>query len=86
MDNEDFRLDQMFLASLVGDIIRGMCFLHESVFSFHGRLKSSNCLIDSRWVLKVADFGLRDFRDKPEDIEDILNQVTTRSNRIFILG
>ena len=24
LDNEDFRLDQMFLASLVGDIVRGI--------------------------------------------------------------
>ena len=67
LDNEDVRLDQMFLASLVGDIVRGMCYLHESVITCHGNLKSSNCLIDSRWVLKIADFGLRDFKDKKDD-------------------
>lgn len=73
----------MFLASLVGDIIRGMCFLHDSVFHFHGRLKSSNCLIDSRWVLKVADFGLRDFRDKGDDVQQFLNQVNSLQNNIL---
>ena len=75
MDNEDFRLDQMFLSSLVGDIVRGMCYLHESVFRFHGSLKASNCLVDGRWVLKIADFGLRDFGDKKDDVQIYLNQV-----------
>ena len=75
MDNENFRLDQMFLSSLVGDIVRGMCYLHESIFRFHGNLKASNCLIDGRWVLKIADFGLRDFGDKKDDVQLYLNQV-----------
>ena len=44
----------MFLASLVGDTVRGMCYLHESVIRYHGNLRSTNCLIDSRWVLKIA--------------------------------
>ena len=25
---------------------------------FHGNLKSSNCVIDSRWVCKLTDFGI----------------------------
>ena len=41
---------------------QGMTFLHDSVLRSHGRLKSSNCVVDSRWVLKVTDFGLCEFK------------------------
>ena len=33
----------------------------------HGNLKSSNCVIDSRWVLKLTDFGLYHFKAKQEN-------------------
>ena len=65
----------MFLASLVGDIVRGMCYLHDSVFNSHGNLKSSNCLIDSRWVLKISDFGLKHFKEN-EDMALVIEQVS----------
>ncbi|CAM6054801.1 unnamed protein product [Sphagnum tenellum] len=58
LDNEDVKLDRMFIASLVGDVIRGMTFIHDSALRFHANLKSTNCLVDSRWVLKISDFGL----------------------------
>ena len=35
-----------------------MCFLHRSDLEVHGRLKSSNCVVDSRFTLKITDFGL----------------------------
>lgn len=41
---------------------QGMLFLHESQIHVHGNLKSSNCLVDSRWTVKVADFGLYDIK------------------------
>ncbi|KDR09970.1 Guanylate cyclase 32E, partial [Zootermopsis nevadensis] len=62
LENEDVKLDNMFIASLVGDIIRGMTYLHDSPLRVHGNLKSSNCLVDSRWVVKLADFGLYEFK------------------------
>lgn len=35
-----------------------MTFIHDSEFGYHGNLKSSKCLVDSRWVLKINDFGV----------------------------
>ena len=43
-----------------------MEYLHKSPLVSHGRLKSSNCLVDGRWVLKITDWGLPHFRDEPE--------------------
>lgn len=39
-----------------------MIYLHDSPIKSHGNLRSSNCLVDSRWVLKITDFGLHDFK------------------------
>lgn len=41
---------------------QGMMVLHNSPVQVHGRLKSSNCLIDSRWVCKIGDWGLSELR------------------------
>ena len=35
-----------------------MRYLHHSSVKFHGSLKSRNCVVDSRWVLKITDYGL----------------------------
>ncbi|KAK9890919.1 hypothetical protein WA026_012260 [Henosepilachna vigintioctopunctata] len=71
LDNEDVKLDNMFVASLVGDILRGTIYLHDSPVNFHGALHTANCLVDSRWVVKLADFGLKQFKRGaiPEDLQ-----------------
>ena len=35
-----------------------MKYIHDSPVGCHGHLRSDVCLIDSRWVLKVADVGI----------------------------
>lgn len=43
-----------------------MAFLHNSIIGYHGSLKSSNCVVDSRFVLKITDYGLASFRQGHE--------------------
>ncbi|XP_051934336.1 retinal guanylyl cyclase 2 isoform X2 [Hippocampus zosterae] len=57
--NEDVKLDWMFKSSLVLDIIKGMKYLHHRDFP-HGRLKSRNCVVDGRFVLKITDYGFNE--------------------------
>lgn len=67
--NQDLKLDLMFVSSLVFDIVKGLIFLHDSEVVSHGNLRSSNCLVDSRWCVKLADFGLNEFKlgnDEPD--------------------
>ncbi|KAI4903341.1 hypothetical protein NFI96_034376, partial [Prochilodus magdalenae] len=42
--------------------LQGMDYLHHSPLRSHGHLSSSNCVVDSRFVLKVTDFGLSTLR------------------------
>ena len=39
-----------------------MTYIHDSALRSHGNLKSSNCLVDSRWVVKITDFGLHELK------------------------
>ncbi|XP_045426131.1 retinal guanylyl cyclase 1 [Lemur catta] len=52
----DIKLDWMFKSSLLLDLIKGMRYLHHRGVA-HGRLKSRNCIVDGRFVLKVTDHG-----------------------------
>lgn len=74
MNNDDVALDDMFKASLIFDIIRGIIYLHDSLIGYHGNLKVTNCLVDSRWVLKLSDFGLQVFRSEWPNVSDILSE------------
>ena len=47
-----------------------MIYLHASEVKSHGKLKSSNCVVDSRWVVKITDFGLHEFMEgESEEME-----------------
>ncbi|XP_075403900.1 guanylate cyclase D-like [Tenrec ecaudatus] len=56
LQNEALRLDWTFKSSLLLDLIRGVRYLHHRHLP-HGRLKSRNCVVDGRFVLKVTDHG-----------------------------
>ncbi|XP_029700284.1 retinal guanylyl cyclase 2 isoform X2 [Takifugu rubripes] len=59
LKNEDVKLDWMFKSSLLLDLIKGMKYLHHRDFA-HGRLKSRNCVVDGRFVLKITDYGFNE--------------------------
>ncbi|XP_067114115.1 atrial natriuretic peptide receptor 2 [Osmerus mordax] len=67
LENESINLDWMFRYSLINDIVKGMNYLHNSYIGSHGNLKSSNCVVDSRFVLKITDYGLATFRSSCEN-------------------
>ncbi|XP_069042837.1 retinal guanylyl cyclase 1 isoform X2 [Lepisosteus oculatus] len=74
--NTDMKLDWMFKSSLLLDLIKAMKYLHHRDV-VHGRLKSRNCVVDGRFVLKVTDYSYNEILDtqkmphmegRPEDL------------------
>ena len=63
MNAAEINLDLTFQISLIGDLVSGMTYLHNSPIAFHGNLKSTNCLVDARFVLKIGDYGVRTMRN-----------------------
>ncbi|VDO00130.1 unnamed protein product [Rodentolepis nana] len=57
--NDSIIFDWEFKLSLITDFVKGMDYLHSTLIKAHGRLKSTNCVINSRWVLKITDFGIQ---------------------------
>lgn len=64
-------------------LLQGMSYLHSSNIEVHGRLKSTNCVVDNRMVVKITDFGchtiLRPGRGETEFF--IIIEVDYRSKR-----
>ncbi|VBB33165.1 unnamed protein product, partial [Acanthocheilonema viteae] len=72
LENEKIELDKMMKYSLLHDLVKGMYFLHNTFVGSHGKLKSSNCVVDSRFVLKVTDFGFHELHAmEDESTEEI---------------
>ncbi|XP_039992208.1 guanylate cyclase 2G [Xiphias gladius] len=66
----DVELDGMFKLSFAYDIVNGMEFIHKSSLKFHGNLKPSTCLVDSRLQIKLSGFGLWEFKNKVIPLEN----------------
>uniref|UniRef100_A0A1I7WI73 guanylate cyclase n=1 Tax=Heterorhabditis bacteriophora TaxID=37862 RepID=A0A1I7WI73_HETBA len=66
----NFTIDAFFMFCLIRDIAEviivkstviyfGLHYLHSSFLSFHGRLRSSCCLVNDSWQVKISDYGMR---------------------------
>lgn len=58
LQNDEIPLNWGFRFSFSRDIARAMAYLHQRRI-YHGHLKSSNCIIDDRWVLKITGKNLQ---------------------------
>ncbi|XP_048730139.2 atrial natriuretic peptide receptor 1-like isoform X1 [Ostrea edulis] len=78
LGNESFTLNWDVRASLTCDVIQAMDYIHGSNLKYHGHLTSLNCVIDSRFVLKVTEFGIQSLRDFDIDVtnKEIIRKLT----------
>ena len=57
---------------------QGLKYIHESVIESHGYLKSSNCIINNQFALKISDFSKTIFMSDMERLsratEEAMNE------------
>lgn len=67
--NTDVSMDLTLKYSIIGDIVNGLSFIHTTSLNYHGRLKSTNLVLDSRFTVKITDFGLQNLYSQLEIID-----------------
>lgn len=66
-------IDWTFKYSIINDILAGLAYLHSSPLGYHGRLKSSNCLVNARFVVKLSDYGPHSLFEQVNDLAKSLS-------------
>ncbi len=79
LENETIELEIDFKHHLIHDIIKGMIYIHSSEIKCHGNLTSANCVVDSRFTLKITDFGLSAFQAPQFDHDEQIYKGKMRS-------
>ena len=72
LSSDTYRIDFSHYVIVVST--KGMRYLHDSPLEAHGYLNSKNCVIDSRWLLKVTNFGLTKFNEIQCQCSDASNE------------
>ncbi|KAM9773327.1 guanylyl cyclase C [Syngnathus typhle] len=84
---EETFMDWEFKISVMYDIVKGMSYLHASDIQVHGRLKSTNCVVDNRMVVKITDFGCNSFLKPGRDLwtapEHLRKQGTSQKGDVY---
>ncbi|XP_055873396.1 atrial natriuretic peptide receptor 1-like isoform X5 [Biomphalaria glabrata] len=83
LENEQIKLDWMFRYSIMQDIVRGMAYLQGTEIRSHGYLKSTNCVVDSRFVVKITDFGLHHLRGAIRNNEEDEHSYSYFHNKLW---
>ncbi|XP_028263500.1 heat-stable enterotoxin receptor-like [Parambassis ranga] len=84
---EETFMDWEFKISVMYDIAKGMSYLHSSDIQVHGRLKSTNCVVDNRMVVKITDFGCNAYLSPGQDLwtapEHLRKEGTTQKGDVY---
>ncbi|OAF69831.1 hypothetical protein A3Q56_02426, partial [Intoshia linei] len=72
--NKSINLDFEFKLSLITDLLQGLRYIHNSDIKSHGNLNLKNCVLDSRFVLKLTGFGFPSLFRKLKKNEYISDQ------------
>uniref|UniRef100_A0A8D3D6P3 Guanylate cyclase n=1 Tax=Scophthalmus maximus TaxID=52904 RepID=A0A8D3D6P3_SCOMX len=87
---EETFMDWEFKISIMYDIAKGMSYLHTSDIQVHGRLKSTNCVVDNRMVVKITDFGCNSFLSPGKDLwtapEHLRKDGTSQKGDVYSFG
>ncbi|KAH8874181.1 Atrial natriuretic peptide receptor 1 [Schistosoma japonicum] len=77
------------------DLANGLAYLHNYPI-VHGRLNSSNCVVNDKWICKITDYGLdslfwsndfekhKTFLDKPENLPYIPPEYRDYNETLFV--
>ncbi|KFP89727.1 PREDICTED: heat-stable enterotoxin receptor [Apaloderma vittatum] len=83
-------MDWEFKISVMYDIAKGMSYLHSSKTEVHGRLKSTNCVVDNRMVVKITDFGCNSILPPRKDLwtapEHLRNADVSQKGDVYSYG
>ncbi|VDM76662.1 unnamed protein product [Strongylus vulgaris] len=63
------QMDGFFIYCLINDIANGLQYIHKSFLEKHGRLTSSCCLVDSRWQVKISDYGVEPLNSEEQQTD-----------------
>lgn len=72
LENDSINIDWMFKYAMITDIVEGMNYLHNSDIEYHGCLRSTKCVINGRFTVKITGFGLREL-NKQMVLEECYN-------------
>ena len=51
--------------------MQGAAYIHSSPLGSHGHIRSSSCLVDSRWQIKLTSFGLHFLKREDRGLQEI---------------